>query len=228
VLCSTLGFASLCKFVDTMKGSLMLLVAALGSVQSEERFLKSTVSVHKQFPEAPDGAKDIKKGAGTAGQTMQDGAKDGADVAKDGAGKVADGAVKVAKTTKNMADDLKDKLNYGEDGHDGSATKEMNMGEGAYLSGTAVMEATTSKNTDCEDGKWHDCYKKAGDYLDHAPPGHNHGGDGKDGSKGNHIDNGINNMKDAMKDAMKGMKSDAPRVSFGLGLMVTVALAVQV
>jgi len=222
VLCSTLGFASLCKFVDTMKGSLMLLVAALGSVQSEERFLKSTVSVHKQLPEVPDGAKDIKKGAGKAGQNMQDGAKDGADVAKDGAGKVADGAVKVAKTTKNMAEDLKDKLNYGEKGHDGSATKEMDMGEGAYQSAAAVMEATTSKNTDCEDGKWHDCYKKAGDYLDHAPPGHNHGGgDGKGDSDGNHIDNGINNMKDALK-------SDAPRVSFGLGLMVTVALAVQV
>jgi len=41
------------------------------------------------------------------------------------------------------------------------------VGEGAYQSAEAVMERTTSKNTDCEDGKWADCYKGEGDYLDH-------------------------------------------------------------
>merc|ERR1719199_322999 len=43
----------------------------------------------------------------------------------------------------------------------------MPIGEGAYQSAEAVMERTTSKNTDCEDGKWADCYTHEGDYLDY-------------------------------------------------------------
>jgi len=49
----------------------------------------------------------------------------------------------------------------------GQEQKHAPVGEGAYQSAAAVMERTTSKNTDCEDGKWHDCYQTEGDYLDH-------------------------------------------------------------
>merc|ERR1719440_1831580 len=96
------------------------------------------------------------------------------------------------------------------DGPDGEHSKVMNMGEGAYQSASAIMAATTSDNTDCEDGKWHDCYKRAGDYLDHAPPGHKHGS----GDKNNHLE-----------ELLKGAASPA---SCGLGLLVAVGLAVQV
>lgn len=44
------------------------------------------------------------------------------------------------------------------------------IGEGAYQSAAAVMERTTDKRTDCEDGKWKDCYKSDGDFLDHHDP----------------------------------------------------------
>lgn len=43
------------------------------------------------------------------------------------------------------------------------------IGEGAYQSGEAVMERTTDKRTKCEDGKWNDCYKSQGDYIDSHP-----------------------------------------------------------
>mmetsp|Transcript_9760 Transcript_9760/g.15863 ORF Transcript_9760/g.15863 Transcript_9760/m.15863 type:complete len:155 (-) Transcript_9760:26-490(-) len=40
------------------------------------------------------------------------------------------------------------------------------IGEGAYQDSKAVMERTVDKNMHCEEGKWHDCYKNKGDYLD--------------------------------------------------------------
>jgi len=186
-----------------MKGALVL-VAMLGSVHSEETFLKSVVSVHKQ-PEGMESehAKDLREGASKAGENMKDGASKAGENVKDGATKVVEDSASVAK---RMAEHTQDKLLGHEEGH----TKVMNMGEGAYQSATAVMEATTSSNTDCEDGKWHDCYKKAGDYLDHAPPGHVHGEDDKK-----------NNI-------MEQLKSDAAPVSCALGFMVIAALAVQV
>lgn len=55
--------------------------------------------------------------------------------------------------------------------HDASKRSELTpIGEGAYQSAAAVMERTHSTNTDCEDGKWVDCYKSNGDYMDHDVP----------------------------------------------------------
>eukprot|EP00427_Karlodinium_veneficum_P020027 CAMPEP_0169132322 /NCGR_PEP_ID=MMETSP1015-20121227/38724_1 /TAXON_ID=342587 /ORGANISM="Karlodinium micrum, Strain CCMP2283" /LENGTH=143 /DNA_ID=CAMNT_0009196653 /DNA_START=49 /DNA_END=480 /DNA_ORIENTATION=- len=45
------------------------------------------------------------------------------------------------------------------------------IGEGAYQDSKAVMQRTVDKNLHCEEGKWHDCYKDKGDYLD----GHSYG-----------------------------------------------------
>lgn len=177
-----------------MKVAFMVLVGVLGSAHAAETFLKtSVVAVHSQ-PEGmeSDHAKNIRKGAGKAGQNM-----------KDGAGQVAKQTASAAKT---MNDNALDQI-LGDDAHP-SKTRVMNMGEGAYQSASAVMAATTSTNTDCEDGKWHDCYKKAGDYLDHAPPGHKHADSGD-------------------KQIQKLEKSAASPVSHGLGLILAVGLAVQ-
>jgi len=45
------------------------------------------------------------------------------------------------------------------------------IGEGAYQDHKAVEQRTTDKKMACEDGKWHDCYKEKGDFLD----GHSYG-----------------------------------------------------
>merc|ERR1719379_2877203 len=118
---------------------------------------------------------------------------------KDGATKVADDAASAAKKLNDHA------LDHVTGGGGGSDSKVMHMGEGAYQSASAVMAATTSYNTDCEDGKWHDCYKRAGDYLDHAPPGHYGRGGGGD--------------KNHLEELLKGAASPA---SCGFGLLVVV------
>eukprot|EP00427_Karlodinium_veneficum_P018679 CAMPEP_0169138286 /NCGR_PEP_ID=MMETSP1015-20121227/42127_1 /TAXON_ID=342587 /ORGANISM="Karlodinium micrum, Strain CCMP2283" /LENGTH=200 /DNA_ID=CAMNT_0009203459 /DNA_START=58 /DNA_END=660 /DNA_ORIENTATION=- len=45
------------------------------------------------------------------------------------------------------------------------------IGEGAYQDPKAVMQRTVDHNMHCEEGKWADCYKDKGDYLD----GHSYG-----------------------------------------------------
>mmetsp|Transcript_114371 Transcript_114371/g.180031 ORF Transcript_114371/g.180031 Transcript_114371/m.180031 type:complete len:143 (+) Transcript_114371:77-505(+) len=49
------------------------------------------------------------------------------------------------------------------------------IGEGAYQDPKAVMQRTVDKDLHCEEGKWHDCYKDKGDYLDgHSYGNHDH------------------------------------------------------
>jgi len=45
------------------------------------------------------------------------------------------------------------------------------VGEGAYQSAKAVEQRTTDKKKACEDGKWKDCWKTGGDFVD----GHTYG-----------------------------------------------------
>ena len=90
------------------------------------------------------------------------------------------------------------------------------LGEGAYLDSEAVLQRTTSDNTNCEDGHWEDCYKNSGDYLDYDHP-----------HKKPHTAQDTLNPPPPQPKAQEIKSGAAVTTVMGMGLMMAVA-AIQV